>query len=121
MNPRYNGVGIQEMMAGFKNASVCDILMEDRNRCVDARKVGTDIRDVYACACCEFDLGAKSQQSLDKSKGMYFEDVANLIEVRLPSSDFLFAVCVEGPEERIPFATFDDVLLDFSDSPEIES
>ena len=86
-----------------------------------ARKAGKDIRDVYACACCEFDLGAKSQQSLDKRKGMYFEDVANLIEVRLPSSDFLFAVCVEGSEECIPFATFDDVLLDFSDSPAIES
>lgn len=51
---------------------------------------------------------------------MYFEGVANLIEVRLPTSDFLFAVCVEGPEECIPFATFDDVLLDFSDSPAIE-
>ena len=52
---------------------------------------------------------------------MYFEDVVNLIEVRLPSSNFLFVVCVEGPEERIPFATLDDVLLDFCDSPAIKS
>lgn len=51
---------------------------------------------------------------------MYFEDLKNLLEIRLPSFDFLFVVRVERSEECIPFAPLDNVPLNFCDNPAIE-
>ena len=47
--------------------------------------------------------------------------MTNLVEIRFPSCDRLFVICVEGSEEHTPFTTLGNMPLDFSYGTAVET
>ena len=81
-----------------------------------------DIRNKHVGIDCQLGLEGGCWQTPSINNRTYVEDVKDPVEVLPPCRNrVLVALCAEGPRDRVSLALVDDLALDFSHSPVIET